>query len=98
MTNKISNKTELLSVGLMSGTSMDGIDAALLLTDGDDSIKRLGHYSLEYDPVLKVLLKVCERAARINKGDLKKSADSFKGILSNYIAEQKAQSSFPNIS
>ena len=37
----------MLSIGLMSGTSMDGIDAALLETDGSPNlIKELGHISL----------------------------------------------------
>ncbi|MFU8798300.1 MAG: anhydro-N-acetylmuramic acid kinase, partial [Gammaproteobacteria bacterium] len=39
----------MLAIGLMSGTSMDGVDAALLETDGELQIKSLGHLSLSYD-------------------------------------------------
>ena len=38
----------MISLGLMSGTSMDGIDASLIETDGEYQIKRLAHESLSY--------------------------------------------------
>jgi anhydro-N-acetylmuramic acid kinase len=38
----------LLAVGLMSGTSMDGIDAALLETDGQNHVRPLGFVSVPY--------------------------------------------------
>ena len=38
-----------LTIGLMSGTSMDGVDAALLETDGEDAVRPLGFVSLPYD-------------------------------------------------
>ena len=31
-----------LAVGLMSGTSMDGVDAALIETDGDKIVRPIG--------------------------------------------------------
>ena len=37
-----------LTIGLMSGTSMDGVDAALLETDGEDAVGPLGFVSLPY--------------------------------------------------
>lgn len=37
------------AVGLMSGTSLDGVDAALIETDGFDHIHPLGFVSLPYD-------------------------------------------------
>ncbi len=40
----------MLAVGLMSGTSVDGIDAALIDTDGKHRIERLAFYSAPYEP------------------------------------------------
>ena len=39
----------LRAIGLMSGTSMDGIDAALLETDGEREIARLGFITIPYE-------------------------------------------------
>ena len=36
------------AVGLMSGTSMDGIDAALIETDGEAHVRPLGFHSVPY--------------------------------------------------
>ena len=41
---------EILKViGLMSGTSLDGIDAALLDTDGADAVRRGPSLTVPYD-------------------------------------------------
>lgn len=45
------------AIGLMSGTSMDGIDAALLKSDGENNIDVVDHYSCEYDGAFQQLLK-----------------------------------------
>ncbi len=37
-----------LLIGLMSGTSMDGVDAALLETDGEEAVRPAGFVSLPY--------------------------------------------------
>ncbi len=36
------------ALGLMSGTSMDGIDAALIVTDGEGHVERLGFHETPY--------------------------------------------------
>jgi anhydro-N-acetylmuramic acid kinase len=40
----------LLAIGLMSGTSIDGVDAALIDTDGVHQIDRLAFHSMPYEP------------------------------------------------
>lgn len=43
----------LRAIGLMSGTSLDGVDAALLDTDGEGFIKPLGWVHIPYDADLR---------------------------------------------
>ncbi|MEM9682838.1 MAG: anhydro-N-acetylmuramic acid kinase [Pseudomonadota bacterium] len=47
----------VLAIGLMSGTSMDGIDAALLQTDGEGAIEPLGAMTASYDAGLRDRLR-----------------------------------------
>ncbi|MFM9847258.1 MAG: anhydro-N-acetylmuramic acid kinase [Hyphomicrobiaceae bacterium] len=44
------------AIGLMSGTSMDGIDVALIETDGEDFIKRGSAATFPYPPEFRSLL------------------------------------------
>jgi len=66
-----------VAAGLMSGTSMDGIDGTLMITDGEKLIKDIGSYSLDYESSFKSLLKACEQAVLQNEGDLKKARLDF---------------------
>jgi anhydro-N-acetylmuramic acid kinase len=62
-----------LSIGLMSGTSMDGIDAALIRTDGEHKIEELGHVFLPYNdecPIFHSLLKAAEYVVCMNEGNI----------------------------
>jgi anhydro-N-acetylmuramic acid kinase len=57
-------------IGLMSGTSMDGIDAVLLETDGKHYIKQKGSFSLDYDTEFKLALRVEETKVRQAKSNI----------------------------
>ena len=47
----------MLALGLMSGTSMDGIDAALLTTDGEFSLAMGASLAQPYDPEFRARLR-----------------------------------------
>ena len=44
------------ALGLMSGTSMDGIDAALIETDGVDIVRTGAALTRDYDPSFRARL------------------------------------------
>lgn len=75
----------MLSIGLMSGTSMDGIDAALLETDGSAKIKLLGSCHLAYELPFIRLLKTTEWAIRHAKGDLVQAASIYAQLIPDYL-------------
>ncbi|MBT5187714.1 MAG: anhydro-N-acetylmuramic acid kinase [Kordiimonadaceae bacterium] len=50
------NNTEILALGLMSGTSLDGIDAALIKSNGDKVIRYGKPYQISYSAAEKVAL------------------------------------------
>ncbi len=66
----------LKSIGLMSGTSMDGIDAVLMETDGKKIIKPKVTASISYDDEFKLKLREAELAVR----DAKKNIASLEVI------------------
>jgi anhydro-N-acetylmuramic acid kinase len=79
----------MLSIGLMSGTSMDGIDAALLKTDGTQALLQdLGHTSIAYEPCFKILLKAAEFCVRRHQGDLEKAHKQYHADLKLYLCQE----------
>jgi anhydro-N-acetylmuramic acid kinase len=52
------------AVGLMSGTSLDGIDVALLETDGEDSVRRGPASTFPYDPEVRAAVGEAIASAR----------------------------------
>jgi len=77
--------TNYLSLGLMSGTSMDGIDAVLLETDGIHHVRPLGSLYLNYDPLFHILLKSLEYAVNQTQGNLDKARNSYEDYLKQYL-------------
>jgi anhydro-N-acetylmuramic acid kinase len=47
------------AIGLMSGTSLDGVDAALLETDGHDFVRPLGFLTRPYEPEEREQIRKC---------------------------------------
>ncbi len=79
----------MLTIGLMSGTSMDGIEAALLNTDGTPAlVEDRGHTTLAYDADTKILLKSCEYAARQALGNVEQARRLFPQALRTYLANE----------
>src|SRR3546814_1928273 len=57
----------VLAIGLMSGTSMDGVDAALIETDGEDMVRPLAFVSQPYaDTERDVLRAAMARALSLD--------------------------------
>lgn len=52
------------AVGLMSGTSMDGIDVALIETDGEQRVRRIGGRSIDYPSEFRARLQEAVTDAR----------------------------------
>ncbi|MFN3746012.1 MAG: anhydro-N-acetylmuramic acid kinase [Hyphomicrobiaceae bacterium] len=55
------------ALGLMSGTSMDGIDIALIETDGEDHVRRLAAGGVPYEPDFRERLRGALRDAQAIK-------------------------------
>lgn len=51
------------ALGLMSGTSMDGIDIALIETDGENHVRRLAAGGVDYEPAFREQLRGALRDA-----------------------------------
>src|SRR5512147_2703543 len=51
-------------IGLMSGTSLDGVDAALIETDGEDVARPLANLTIPYSAATRALLRAALEEAR----------------------------------
>ena len=69
----------MLVLGSISGTSMDGIDVALLDTDGAGTIRALAGRTYPYDAALRALTPAARRDAKRSQVDefLAKMRDFF---------------------
>ena len=50
-------KKSFYSIGLMSGTSMDGVDASIIKSDGEKSAEIVDDLYVKYDDITKSELK-----------------------------------------
>lgn len=60
--------TKMLAIGLMSGTSRDGIDAALIETDGEGANRGIAFHALAYGEGFRLrLAEACQRAMTMDR-------------------------------
>ena len=79
----------MLAIGLMSGTSMDGIDCALIQTDGTPGfLKTLDHISVPYDNSFKISLKSTEYVVKKCQGDLQNINKYFSEFIAEYLKHE----------
>lgn len=67
---------------------MDGIDAALLETDGSEQIQEKIHITRPYKPEEKKLLKAAERAVHFCQGDLSRANHYYSQALFDYLNKE----------
>ena len=82
------------ALGVISGTSMDGIDVALVTTDGRNRVERRAGRVLPYDPVIRkkllAFLEVPERAEWEPLLDLEAEiTDMFIDAVKYYLADEE---------
>ncbi|WP_294136440.1 anhydro-N-acetylmuramic acid kinase [Sphingobium sp.] len=71
----------MLAIGLMSGTSRDGIDAALIETDGEGQVKPVAFHAQAYHDGFRVrLAEACARAMAMD-------APGFEPLIASVEAE-----------
>lgn len=82
--------TVLTAIGLMSGTSLDGVDAAILRTDGEDHLEPGPAHFLPYSRDLKVYIRRAVKAAlegRDGAADIGKAAGEVTAAHAVAVAE-----------
>jgi len=86
--NENINLKKFVSIGLMSGTSMDGIDAALIVTDGSKIIEFGPTKSIEYPDKLKYDLKLIANKYKLTNNY---NINSNSSKIANYLGEINAE-------
>ncbi len=70
-------------IGLMSGTSLDGVDAVLALADGSGALRGTGHVHHAFDPALRAELLALNRSGA---DELHRAALATNGLMRAYAA------------
>ena len=76
----------VVAIGLMTGSSMDGIDAAIIETDGREKIQFIAGFSLEFSLSSKQLLRMTEYAVQREQGDMVRVEHYFHQHMNDYVA------------
>lgn len=78
----------MVAIGLMSGTSRDGIDAALIRTDGEGLVEPLAFHGTAYSEGFRVrLAEVCARAMTMDEPTFEPLIDSVETELTQAHVE-----------
>jgi len=81
-------RESLTVVGTMTGTSMDGIDVDLMITDGDQQVNEVGHFSLSYTDNCKIILKAAEFAIRKRMGVMEAARAYYPQAIRDYLIRE----------
>lgn len=85
------------AIGLMTGSSMDGIDAVILRTDGESYAEHIAGESVSYGPEFHLLLRIAEYAVQREKGDLKLAEKHFNQHIHKYLQEKGLSEKLPSL-
>lgn len=79
------------AIGLMSGTSLDGIDAAMIRTDGVGVAERVGFYTAPYDSALRDQLRACLGLTDDKDGRVAAAAEAMTRAHAEAVAALRAE-------
>lgn len=83
-------------IGLMSGTSADGIDAVLVDTDGESNCQQIGGASVAYSPAVRAAIILARDDPAQFLADPNRRAGLIAGITNDHItAIQSVRDQFP---
>ena len=81
----------MLAIGLMSGTSRDGIDAALIETDGEGAVAPVAFHAMAYDDGFRLrLAEACQRAMAMEKPGFEPLIAAVEAELTEYHVQAVA--------